>query len=140
MRACDKQAATSYNAATLLPSSSSRRHHHARETASPWCIGVYNPSPRIDRQSWGCGRMCLDYSAPSPTATRTTTLTVCSALLSVVVLAAAECDSVVTTRACCHRLPIYVPDHHHAASLLFGQRFRDCFWYVCYRSHSKLCV
>ena len=134
MRACDKQAATSYNAATLLPSSSSRRHHHARETASPWCIGVYNPSPRIDRQSWGCGRMCLDYSAPSPTATRTTTLTVCSALLSVVVLAAAECDSVVTTRACCHRLPIY--DHHHAPSLLF--RCRKCFCYFIPRMLSPI--
>ena len=24
---------------------------------------------------------------------------------------------------------IYVPDHHHAASLLFAQRYRDCFWY-----------
>ena len=35
---------------------------------------------------------------------------------------------------------IYVPDHHHAASPLFGQRYRDCFWCVCYRSHSKLCV
>ena len=60
-------------------------------------------------------------------------------LLSVVVLAAV-CNSVVSMRACCHRLPIYVPDHHHAASLLFGQRYRDCFWCVCYRSHSKLCV
>ena len=29
-----------------------------------------------------------------------------------------------------HRLPTYVPDHHHAVSLLFGQRCRNCFWYV----------
>ena len=57
-------------------------------------------------------------------------LTLCRVLMSVVVvLAAAACDSVV--RACCHRLPIHVHDHHHAPSLLLGQRCRDCFWYVC---------
>ena len=65
-----------------------------------------------------------------PVAATRKTIPLCSVLQSVVVLAAAACDSVVTTRACSHRLPIYVPDHHHAASLLFGQRCRDCFWYV----------
>ena len=44
----------------------------------------------------------------------------CSFLVSVVVvLAAAACDSRVTTRACCHHLPISVPDRHHAVSLRF---------------------
>ena len=38
--------------------------------------------------------------------------------MSVVVLAAAACDSVVITRACCHSLPFSVTDHRHA-SLLF---------------------
>ena len=37
----------------------------------------------------------------------------------VAVQAAAACDSVVTARACCHSLPFSVPDHRHAASLLF---------------------
>ena len=44
----------------------------------------------------------------------------CSYFASFVVLAAAVCDSIVTARACCHGLPISVPDHHHAASLLFS--------------------
>ena len=40
-------------------------------------------------------------------------------LVSVVVLAAAAFVSIATTRACCHRFPISVPDHYHAAFLLF---------------------
>ena len=36
----------------------------------------------------------------------------CGFLGSVVVLAAAAWDLIVTTRACCHRLPISAPDHH----------------------------
>ena len=45
----------------------------------------------------------------------------CSFLVPVVVvLTAAASDSVVTSRACCHRLPIAIPDHHHVAYLLFS--------------------
>ena len=45
----------------------------------------------------------------------------CSSLVSVlVVLTAVASDSVVTTRACCHRLSIAISDHHHAAYLLFS--------------------
>ena len=118
--------------------SSSTRQHHEREAAYPRCIGAYNPSPRIVRAGGADAYTPTTPHQPSPTATRKKaiiTLSPHGVLLSVVVLAAA-CNSVVTMRACCHRLPIYVPDHHHAASLLFGQRYRDCFWYACYRFHS----
>ena len=77
-----------------------------------------------DRQSWGSGRIYTDYyTAPTITNRHEKKLTnpLCSGgvLVSVVaVLAAAACDSV-ATRACCHRLPFSVPDHQHAASLLF---------------------
>ena len=138
---------SSYYHTTLQPyrspeASSSTRQHHEREAAYPRCIGAYNPSPRIVRARGADAYTPTTPHQPSPTATRKKaiiTLSPHGVLLSVVVLAAA-CNSVETTRACCHRLPFYVPDHHHAASLLFGQRYRDCFWYVCYRSHSKLCV
>ena len=87
------------------------------------------PSPRTDRQSWGCGRWHPDHTAPSPTATRTAKPSAtffCQ--LDADVLAAAACDSLVTTRAC--RLPTYMHDHHDAPSLLlFGKGCRDCFWY-----------
>ena len=78
-----------------------------------------------DRQSWGCRRIIYsDYTAPTITPHQTKTSPLCSGVLvSVVavlaVLAAAAYDSVATTRACCHSWPFSVPDHHHAASLLF---------------------
>ena len=89
--------------------------------------------------------MYTDYTAPSPTGLRkklTNPLCGGCVLVSVVVavLAAAACDSVVTTGVCCHSLPFSVPDHHHAASLLifFGQRCRDCFCYVVTDAFSAL--
>ena len=101
-----------------------------------------------DRQSWGSGRIIYtDYTAPSPTATRKKlTNPLCSGggvLVSVVVavLAAAACDSVVTTFARCHSLPFSVPDHHHGTQrLLFwsGNAARIVL-VCCYRSHFKLC-
>ena len=87
---------------------------------------MYQSSQSVteDRQSWGSGRIIYtDYTAPSPIAARKKLDPLYSGggvLVSVVaVLAAAACDSVVTTRACCHSWPFSVPDHHHAASLLF---------------------
>ena len=96
---------------------------HKREAAHPWCIRAHNPSPRIGRAG-GAGAKNTPTTPyqPSPTATHEKkTNPLCSGVLVsvVAVLAAAACDSVVTTRACCHILPFSVPDHHHAASLLF---------------------
>ena len=73
---------------------------------------MYQSSQSVteDRQSWGSGRiMYTDYTAPSPTGLRkklTNPLCGGCVLVSVVVavLAAAACDSVVTTRACCHSI------------------------------------
>ena len=123
------------------PASSSTRQHHEREAVYLRCIGAYNPSPRIVRAGGADANTPTTPHQPLSTTMRkkaTTTLSPHGVVLSVV--RAAACNSVIIIRACCHRLPIYVPDHHHGASLLFGQRYRDCFWYVCYRSHSKLCV
>ena len=130
-RACDKQAAIIIQRRSPEPNSSTRQHHE-REAAHLWCIGAYHPSPRIVRTGGVDAYTPTTPHQPSPSATRRklTTLSPHGVLLSFVVLAAA-CNSVVTTRACCRRLPIYVPDHHHAASLLCGQRYRDYFWYVC---------
>ena len=139
---------SSYYHTTLQPyrspeASSSTRQHHEREAAYPRCIGACNPSPRIAGAGGAYAYIYPDYTASTITNRHEKkaiiTLSPQGVLLSVVVLATA-CNSAVTMRACCHRLLTYVPDHHHAASLLFGQRYRDCFLYVCYRSHSKLCV
>ena len=140
-----RQTSSDHYYTTLQPyrspeASSSTRQHHEREVAYPRCIGAYNPSPTIVRAGGADAYTPTTPHQPSPTATRTAIIALSphGVLLSVVL--AAACNSVVPMRACCHRLPIYVPDHHHAASLLFGQRYRDFFMYACYRSHSKLCV
>ena len=124
---------SSYYHKTLQPyrspeASSSTKQHHERETAYPRCIGTYNLSPRIVRAGGEDAYTPTTSHQPStPTRKKSiATLSPHGVLLSVVVLAAV-CNSVVTMRACCHRLLIYVPDHHHAAPLLFGQRYRDCF-------------
>ena len=102
---CKKNAAAESNTMRV------RRHIH----------GVYQSLQSVteDRQSLGCGRIYPDYTAPTITATiKANPLS--AVFLSVAVVLAAACDSVVTTtRACCHRLPIYVRDHHRAAYLLF---------------------
>ena len=112
--------------ATLQPyysrpeASSSRRQHHAREAAHPRCIRAYNPSPRIGRAAGADA--CTPTTAPTITNRHEKNIQPslqCSCVSFVVVLAAVACDSVVTACACCHRLPISVPDHHHAATLLF---------------------
>ena len=128
-----RQTSSDHYYTTLQPyrspeASSSTRQHHEREVAYPRCIGAYNPSPTIVRAGGADAYTPTTPHQPSPTATRTAIIALSphGVLLSVVVLAA-TCSSVVTIRACCHRLHIYVPDHQYAASLLFGQRFRDCF-------------
>ena len=123
-----RERATNKQHTTLQPycrpeASSSRRQHHKREAAHPRCIRAHNPSPRIGRAG-GAGAKNTPTTPyqPSPTATHEKkTNPLCSGVLVsvVAVLAAAACDSVAATRACCHRLPFHVPDHHHAASLLF---------------------
>ena len=87
---------------------------------------MYQSSQSVaeDRQSWGSGRIInTDYTAPTITNRHEKKANpLCSGgVVSVVVAvqAAAACDSGVTTRACCHSLPFSVPDHRHAASLLF---------------------
>ena len=119
------------------PRSSTRQHHDEREAPDLRCIGAYNPSPRIVRAGGVDAYTPTTPHQLSPTATRRT-LTILSphgVLLSVVVLAAA-CISVVTKRACCHRLPIYVPDYHHAAFLLFGQLYRIFFGMYALRRYT----
>ena len=68
-----------------------------------------------DRQSWGSGRIIYtDYAAltiANRHERKTNPLCSGGVLVSVIVApqAAAGCDSVVTTRACCHSLPFSVP-------------------------------
>ena len=90
---------------------------------------MYQSSQSVteDRQTWGSGRIIYtNYTAPTISnrhEKKANPLCSGGVLVSVVVvavLAAAACDSVAATRACCHRLPVSVPDHHHAASLLFS--------------------
>ena len=131
MKACDEQAALIIQrcspTAAQKPAAAEGNTMRVRGHI---CVYRSLLSVTEDRQSWGCGRIYPDYTAPSPTATRKANPLSAVLFSQFVVLAAASCNSVVTTHACCDRLPIHVPDHHHAASLLFGQRCRDCFWYV----------
>ena len=145
LRACDKQAvviiercnptAAQKPAAAQGSTMSVKRHircvseltiRHRGQSE----LGVQTHVPRLH---------CINRDQPPREENAVITLSPPSVLLSVVALAAA-CNSGITKRACCHCLPIYVPDHHHAASLLFGQCCRDCIWCACYRSHCKICV
>ena len=114
-----------YNAANKFycrpEASISRRQHHAREAAHPRCsIRYCNPSPRKGRAGCSGAYGLTPPHHPQPPQEKSQP-SLCSFLESIaVVLAAAACYSIVTTRACCHRLPIFLPNHHHAASLLFS--------------------
>ena len=146
---------SSYHHTTLQPlcrrqASSRRRQHHAHKAAYPRCIGAYNPSPRVLRV-WGTDACTLTTPQHHPTATRranpmrrsSVSCRCCRCRAG-----SSACDSVVTMRACCHRLPILCtrPSPRTVSAVraaLPGMVLVASTWYLvcCYRSHCKnVCV
>ena len=77
-----------------------------------------------DRQSWGCGRMYPDYTAPSRQK---------KAAVLLCLQQQRAIQYIVTTRTLLSPFAYLCTRPPPRTSLLFGQRCRDCFWYstVC---------
>ena len=102
------------------------RRAHRPDVSCPFSYG---------QELWGCGRIYPDYTASSPAREKLTALSMqwCSCVSCCA--GSSSCSSVrFSSNYACLLSPFAnLPDHHHAASLLFGQRCRD---YSCYyRSH-----
>ena len=142
--ACDKQEALIIRRCnpTAAQKPAAAEGNTMREAAHPRCIGACNPSPRIGRAGGADAYTPTTLHHPQPPREKLTP----SLQRSSISCCCAGGSSVrFSSNYACWLSPfayLCTPDHHHAASLLFGQRCRDCFWFLvcCYRFRSKVCV